>query len=152
MPFTLSYPCDDFGALIERLENNSRGIGIPEGFVPHSTFWLVTDEQEVVGVSNLRHALTPGLQREGGSIGYGVRPSRRGRGYASLLLKLTLEKAGAIGLRRVLLTCGKENVASARVILKNGGVLDSEEFIEERNEIVQRFWVDLAKPANGGCQ
>jgi len=152
VPFTLGYPHDDFGALIKRLDDDSRGIGIPEGFVPHSTFWLVSDERELVGVSNLRHALTPRLLREGGNVGYGIRPSKRGNGYASLLLKLTLEKAGATGLDRVLLTCGKGNVASARVIVKNGGVLDSEEYIEERKEIIQRYWIDLAKPANGGCQ
>ncbi len=139
VPFTLAYPYDDFTALVRRLDNDSRGIGIPEGFVPHSTYCLVTDEQELVGVSNLRHALTPRLLREGVNVGYGIRPSKRDNGYASLLLKLTPERTGARGLDRVLLTCGKDNVASARVIMKNGGILDSEEFIEERNEVVQRY-------------
>lgn len=77
VPFTLAYPYDDFAALIRKLENDSRGIGIPEGFVSHSTFWLVSDERELVGVSNLRHALTPRLLREGGNVGYGIRPSKR---------------------------------------------------------------------------
>jgi predicted acetyltransferase len=112
--------------------------------VPHSTFWLVDDEHELVGVSNLRHALTPSLEKEGGNIGYGVRPSKRNIGYASIMLGLTLKKAKARGLDRLLLTCSKGNIASARVILKNGGKFDSEEYIQERNEIVQRYWIDLA--------
>ncbi len=29
------------------------------------------------------------------------------------------------------------------MIEKNGGRLDSEEFLEEQNEVVQRFWIDL---------
>ena len=65
IPFPLAFPTDDFGVFLRTLEDHSRGIGLPEGFVPNSTFWLV-DGDEVVGVSNLRHALTPKLRR--GSI------------------------------------------------------------------------------------
>jgi predicted acetyltransferase len=49
-----------------------------------------------------------------------------------------------MGLTQVLLTCGKENVASRRVILRNGGVLDSEEYLPDRGEIVQRYLISLA--------
>ena len=121
----------------------SRGIGLPKGFVPHSTFWLVSDDSELIGVSNLRHKLTPRLEREGGNISYGVRPSKRRRGYASVMLALTLEQAKAGRLSRVLVTCGKNNVASARVIIKNGGKLESEEYISERHEVIQRYWIEL---------
>lgn len=58
-----------------RLAGCERGEGIPPGFVPHSTCWLVDDRDEVVGVANLRHRLTERLRVEGGHIGYGVRPS-----------------------------------------------------------------------------
>jgi len=47
VPFTLSFPFDDFEALLARLRDESNGIGLPEGFVPHSTFWLVRDGKEV---------------------------------------------------------------------------------------------------------
>ena len=143
IPFPLKYPYDDFDSLIRKLSEHSRNIGLPEGFVANSTFWLVSEERELLGVSNLRHKLTPSLKREGGHIGYGVRPSQRGKGYASALLKMTLEKAKARGLDRVLLTCGKGNIASARVILKNGGKYESEEYLEDRGEIVQRYWINL---------
>ena len=75
IPFPLAFPHDDFPKLLERLAAESRGEGIPAGFVPHSTFWLVLDGTTVVGVSNLRHRLTDSLRRDGGHIGYGVRPS-----------------------------------------------------------------------------
>lgn len=143
VPFTLSFPHDDFAAMLTKLAECSRGIGLPEGFVAHSTFWLVEGGTEVVGVSNLRHALTPALLREGGSIGFGIKPSARRKGFASELLRLTLFRAGDIGLKRALLTCAKANVASARTIVRNGGALESEEFLHERNEIVQRYWIEI---------
>jgi predicted acetyltransferase len=141
IPFPIGFDLSDFGALLMRLDDCSRGVGIPEGFVAHSTFWLVRNGTEVVGVSSLRHSLTPMLLREGGNIGYGIRPSARGQGFGTEILRRTLERAVAIGLNEALVTCDKANVASARVILGNGGVLDSEIFLEERGVLLQRYWI-----------
>ena len=127
------------------LEEHSKGLKLPDGFVAHSTYWLVTDS-EILGVSNLRHSLTPALRKEGGNIGYGIRPTARGQGYGSELLRRTLQRAKELGLAKVLLTCGKVNLASVKVILANGGVLESEEFVAKRNEVVQRYWTDLVQP------
>ena len=144
VPFTLEFAHDDFDAFVERLGACSRGEGLPPGFVPHTTLWLVGDGKEVLGVSNLRHVLTPRLLVEGGNIGYGVRPSARRQGHATRLLQGTLEHARGIGLDSVLLTCAKGNAASVATIRRCGGVFDSEEFIPARNEVVQRYWIDLA--------
>jgi predicted acetyltransferase len=138
VPFPLSFPHADFDAFLDRLDACSRGEGLPDGFVPHSTFWLVRDE-EVVGVSNLRHTLTDALRREGGHIGYGVRPSARRSGFATELLRCTLIESRRLGIARALVTCAKENVASARTILSNGGVLVSEELLPDEGFVVQRY-------------
>ena len=147
IPFTLEFPHSDFPALVRRLEACARGEGLPEGFVPHSTWWLVRDGRDVVGVSNLRHALTPGLRIEGGNIGYGVRPSARRRGYATALLRGTLERARAVGLTEALLTCARGNAGSVATIVRCGGRFESEEFIEARGEVVQRYWIALGGAA-----
>lgn len=141
-PFTLAFPHENFEAFLAELSGAAQGIGIPAGFVPHSTFWLV-DGVEVLGVSNLRHELTEQLRIEGGHIGYGVRPSARGRGLARELLRLTLAEAARRGLGRVLLTCAKDNPASSRVIAANGGRLDSEEYVPARGKVIQRWWIEL---------
>jgi predicted acetyltransferase len=143
IPFPLQFDNADFDAFVTKLDDCARGVGLPEGFVPHSTFWLV-DEGEVVGVSNLRHRLTYLLRIEGGNIGYGVRPSARRRGHATALLRHTLGEARAVGLDEVLLTCAKANAGSVATILRCGGRLDSEEFIAARGEVVQRYWIGLA--------
>ena len=142
IPFVLGFPNEDFDSFLERLAANARGEGLPTGFVPHSTYWLVRDGV-VVGVSNLRHSLTDKLRREGGHIGYGVRPSARGKGMGTELLRCTLIRARQIGLREALVICDKVNQASARTILNNGGVLASEEFLPECSEVVQRYTIRL---------
>ena len=135
---------DDFAAHVQRLRDQSRGIGLPEGHVPGSTYWLVRDGDGVMlGISNLRHRLTPKLEDHGGHIGYGIRPSERRKGYGTLILKLTMEKARALGLTRVLITCDPENVGSARIIQKNGGVLESESWSEQAKRVTSRYWIEL---------
>lgn len=142
VPFPLGFAHEDFAAFLAQLDACSRGEGLAERFVPHTTFWLVRDGAEVVGVSNLRHSLTERLRREGGHIGYGIRPSARGLGFATQLLRHTIGEARLRGIDQALLTCSKSNVASARTILKNGGVLVSEEFLPEYGEVVQRYLID----------
>jgi predicted acetyltransferase len=141
VPFTLSFPSDDFPSFLQKLEDCSKGIGIPVGFVAHSTFWLIRNGNQVVGVSNIRHKLTNALLREGGNIGYGIRPSERRKGYAKAILQMSMIRAADLGLSRVLVTCAKSNVASARTILHNGGILDSEEFLQDQGEVEQRYWI-----------
>ena len=92
-----------------------------------------------MGIDN--NSLTPSLLRDGGSIGYGVRPTERGQGLGTAILRLSLLRAAHLGVGRALLTCAKQNVASAGVIVRNGGVLESEEFLPDRGEVVQRYWI-----------
>ena len=89
----------------------------------------------------LRPRLTEKLEDRGGHIGFAVRPSERGKGYATLMLKLVLEKAKQLGLRRVLVTCDKDNLASARVIQKNGGQLNTESISKQFGKMTQRYWI-----------
>jgi predicted acetyltransferase len=143
IPWIVAEPYVTFGDYVAKLAGAAHGIGIPEGFVAHSTFWLVDAADEIVGVAHLRHRLTDKLLRYGGHIGYGVRPSVRRRGYATELLRQTLGEARALGLGRVRLTCDRDNVGSAQTILRNGGVLDEEQFMTEHDRVVSRYWIDL---------
>jgi predicted acetyltransferase len=144
VPFTLKYATDDFDAFLARLKACAEGSEIANGFVAHDTFWLVGDDRHVIGVSSLRHDLTDSLRKIGGHIGYGIRPSMRRQGYATLILAQTLLKAKARGITRALVTCGKTNVGSVRTILKNGGVFHSEERLPNVDDVTQRYWISLA--------
>jgi predicted acetyltransferase len=98
----------------------------PDGYVPQTTLWWVAGT-EYLGRLALRHRLTPHLLQEGNHIGYEVRPSARGRGHATAMLAAALPLAAALGIDPARVDCDVDNVASRRVIEKNGGRLEREE-------------------------
>lgn len=93
-----------------------------------------------VGAVNIRHYLNEGLRRTGGHIGDGIRPGERRKGYATAMLALALKECKKLGIDRVLVCCDKDNIGSAKAIVKNGGVLENE--VEEDGHVVQRYWID----------
>lgn len=143
VPWVADEPYESFDDYVAKLLAAAKGIGVPPGFVPHSTFWLIDERREIVAISNLRHGLTQSLMRYGGHIGYGVRPSARRKGYATEILRRTLRQARELGIAKVRLTCDKDNVASAKTILRNGGQLDDEEFMSEHQRVTVRYWINL---------
>lgn len=137
-PYPMDFDCSDFPALIKKLANYSKGINLPHWQVSNSTYWLVQNN-ELIGVSHLRHHLNEMLLKSGGHIGLGIRPSYRAMGYGNLLLELTIKKAEEMGIRDVHIHCHKRNTASVQMILSNGGVLDSEITETNNDEIIQRY-------------
>jgi len=132
----------DFAAYLAQVAHDAQGIGLPAGYAPMSSFWLVKDGV-IVGESRLRHYLTPALEIEGGHIGYAIRPSERGKGYGTLILALTLEQAKMRGLQRIRVTCDTDNLASVRVIEKNGGQLAGQAISTRTGKPIFQYWIDL---------
>ncbi|MHB9031736.1 MAG: GNAT family N-acetyltransferase [Anaerolineae bacterium] len=116
----------DFTGYVRRLDEQAAGINLPKGRVPSDTYWLQNQAGELLGSIHLRMLLTPLLALEAGHIGYEIRPSRRGQGLGTIQLALMLPICREFNLDHVLITCRRDNLASARVIEKNGGVLENE--------------------------
>lgn len=142
IPFILAEDYEDFAAMLDRLAAYSRGEQMPNGYVAHSTFWLIDDNECVVGCSNLRHGLTDALLEMGGHIGYSIKPSERKKGYARHILELSLAKAKAVGIDRALLTVNKANLGSVKVIQANKGVLETEKEVKGQDGLVQYYWIE----------
>jgi predicted acetyltransferase len=137
-PFILRINCPTINDLNLLLSSFSNGINIGDNFVPHTTYWLI-DNDKIIGVSNLRHKLNDELKNIGGHIGYSIRPSERGKGYATKLLSLTIAEGKKLGITEFLLTCDKDNITSARTIQKNNGVLISEDNVD--GTLIQRYLI-----------
>lgn len=99
--------------------NCARGIDLPDGFVPDTTLFLWNDTQ-IVGQFRLRHYLP--ATKIPGHIGYFIAMEHRGKGFATEGLRLTLEYgASIIPEDEYYMRLNKDNPASLRVMLKNGG-------------------------------
>lgn len=141
IPWVLGESRETFADYVAWLRDSSHGLNLPPGFVPHTTFWLLDAADEIVGVANLRHELNDALRLHGGHIGFGVRPSARRRQYATEMLRLALAEARCLGIGDVCVTCSRDNPASARTILNNGGELDREYYLDNPGCVVQRYWI-----------
>ena len=130
--------------VIKLCYNNRKGVGLKDGWVPQTTYWLI-DGEEFIGEISIRHYLTDSLLRYGGHIGYGIRYSKWNSGYGTKMLALALKKAKHMGLNKVLITCDEDNIGSAKVIENNGGVLENiiENTIEGKKIYTKRYWIEL---------
>lgn len=125
-----------------RIERFALGVGLPRNRVQQTEFFLMRGER-ILGGSRLRHRLIPVLELDGGNIGYEIRPSERRLGHATQLLALTLERARGLGLARVLLTVEPGNLASVRVVEKNGGVTGKATRSPNTGARMRQYWIDL---------
>lgn len=141
IPFVLRYDYSSFENMVEQLVQLRDKPELVERSVKSSTFWLIKDGIQLIGVVNIRHELDEYLRNIGGHIGFGIRPSQRRKGYATELLRLALIESSRLGLQKALVTCDYDNVGSAKTIINNGGVLDSEIVVDGVK--IQRYWIDL---------
>ena len=129
----------DFDYYLENLEVKEEA----DGKVPDSVFFLLDAEQDkLLGAINIRHYLNEDLFKEGGHIGDGIRPSERRKGYATEMIRLALIECRKLGIEKVLMTCDRDNIASAKSIINNGGILENE-FINSDGVIEQRYWITI---------
>lgn len=133
---------DSLDEWFEKVSKQELGENLQGNRVPSSQF-LSVEQGELIGFVNIRKQLNEELLRESGHIGYSVHPNKRRQGYATKQLKLALDEAQKLGLQKVLITCDKANIASAKTIQKVGGVLENEVASSHTGEIVQRYWVEI---------
>ena len=133
---------DDFDAWLANVRAYSAPETTPAGKVPATQYLALDENEHLVGMVNLRHCLNDYLLEFGGHIGYSVRPADRKNGYAIQMLKLALDEAKALGLDRVRIACDRYNIASAKTIQANGGVLDGERYDPQDGTLTQRYWIE----------
>ncbi|MDE5856052.1 MAG: GNAT family N-acetyltransferase [Anaeroplasmataceae bacterium] len=113
-------------------------------YVKSIQYGLFNQENRLLGLIQIRLELKGYLIEFGGHIGYCVRPSERKKGYAKIMLKLTLDVCKQRGLDRVLITCLENNVASAKTIEACGGIFEKIVFDDKNYQAtMKRYWIEL---------
>ncbi|MEG0309116.1 MAG: GNAT family N-acetyltransferase [Clostridium sp.] len=132
--------CNDFDEWLEivlsiekdKLRNNFHA----------STFLSVRkSDNRIIGTIQLRHFLTEELEKGGGHIGYGIRPTERKKGYGKQQLLLVLQVAKDMKIPKVMITCDKDNIASGKTAISCGGILTDENFYKGKEQ--QIYWINL---------
>lgn len=133
---------ESYESWLSDLQANAFEDTVKEGLVPASTYLVTTEDGErLVGMIDIRHRLNDFLLKCGGHIGYSIRKSERRKGFATEALRLGLNVCKELGVNEVLVTCDKENVGSAKTVIKNGGILENE--VQDGETITQRYWIRL---------
>ena len=133
-------PDEPWAEYVDRVAGYSRNENVVDGRVP-ATFLVAEVDGTIVGRTSIRHGLNDHLARWGGHIGYGVRPAFRRRGYATEILRRSLEVARDVGLTEALVVCYDDNVGSAAVIERCGGVFDRVVLAEDGTTLMRHYWV-----------
>lgn len=131
-----------YEAWLEKIAEDEKRIPSEEK-VPAKTMFFVDDEDEIIGIVNIRLALNEKLRKRNGNIGYSIRPTKRGNGYNKINLYLALIECQKHQIKEVMLDCEKNNLGSAKTIQALGGVLEREYLDEELNEIEQVYWINV---------
>lgn len=112
--------------------------------VPGKTFLLIRkDDNKIVGTINIRWNLSEKMLKFGGHIGYGIRPTERGKGYNKIQLYLVLLEAQKLNLDKVMLDCSVDNLGSDKTIKALGGILERCELDEADNTMTNVYWINV---------
>ena len=120
------------------LDDEHTGHNLSQGRV-QATFFIAEFDGELIGRASIRHCLNSFLLNFGGHIGYGVRPQFRRRGFASEILRQSLQYIHELGVTEVLVTCDEDNVGSSKVIESQGGILENR--VEYEGVLKRRYWI-----------
>lgn len=100
--------------------------------VPARTYFLVREsDSRIIGMINIRTALNQRLSKYGGHIGYGIRPTERGKGYNKINLYLGLKICDEYGIDKVFMDADLDNPASWKTMEALGGERIKEYYDDE---------------------
>lgn len=131
---------DSYEEWLVSVSNNTSPETVNPAWVVTDTFFAVNEEGRIVGIIDLRHTLNDFLQDFGNS-GYSVRPSERRKGYATEMLRQVKDVARNAGMTELHMATFKDNIASVKTIVKNGGVAERE--FEAEGKPAQMYVITL---------
>ncbi|MDE5546751.1 MAG: GNAT family N-acetyltransferase [Anaeroplasmataceae bacterium] len=138
VPYSLNPNNLEYNEFLKELEKCKHIETLPEGFVL-ARYYLIYVDDRLVGGINLRLGTNDFILNSAGHIGYGIAPWERNKGYAKEALKRVLLLGLDFGMKDFLLTTNLDNLASQKVILSCGGVLEKETIDKKL------FWIHLGE-------
>ncbi|HEL0025562.1 TPA: GNAT family N-acetyltransferase [Streptococcus equi subsp. zooepidemicus] len=147
--FVETQKVEDFAAFVEQSRRFEVQTDHPD-WSTSTNYYYFLDGQLVARIG-CRWQLEKGdLATVGGHIGYVTRTDYRGQGIMTALLAFALEQYQKRGIKRVLITANKDNIASRKTIEKAGGILENIVQVADdypttslAGQAIARYWIDL---------
>ena len=129
MPFVTE---DNFEEFLKEIEDKKKGIG--NDGIKEIFYWFIEGDK-IIGSGSIR--LNPEIdeytEKVCGHLFYQIIPSKRGKGYGTMLCHLLLEKMKELGFKEALISCFDTNIGSIKIIENNGGQF-IEYYIDENEQ------------------
>ena len=113
---------DNFELFLKEIEDKKQGIG--NDGIKEIFYWFM-EEDKIIGSGSIR--LNPEIdeyiEKVCGHLFYQIIPSKREKGYGTILCKKLLEKMKELGYKEAIITCYETNIGSIRIIEKVSGKL-----------------------------
>ena len=137
---------DDYEGWLRFVEANWNRP-VTDTWVPSHTYFLIRkSDDRIVGMIDIRLALTEFLKKYGFNIGYSIRPSERGKGYNKINLYLGLQVCAQYGLKEVYLDADLDNPASWKTMEALGGIRIREHIDEDDStNVMVDYVIDVVK-------
>lgn len=115
-------------------------LNLSRNVLPSENYILYVDGKPVC-IGGLRLKLNNYWKRHSGNIWYKTRPSERFKGYATLFVKMLVERAKCLGMTEVLAQCKATNIGSNKVLQKNGfKIYENPLYAKRKHKIETNFY------------
>ena len=135
---------DNYDGWLKYLKQNEQEETVDINRVPANQYILIREsDNSVIWFINTRLRINDSLLVHWWHIWYSIRPSERKKHYATAQLFTVLKFYKDLWIEKVLLTCDKSNIWSAKTIQNCGWILENEIIDPVDWELIQRFWIDI---------
>lgn len=135
---------NNYDSRLENINNNENKETVETWHVIAKQFILIRElDNKVLWFINARLELNDWLLQHWWHIWYSIRPSERKKHYATAQLFSVLNIYRDLWVEKVLLTCDKINIWSAKTIQNCGWILENEIIDPTDWELIQRYWIDV---------
>ena len=109
--------------------------------VPETIVWLVKDGK-YIGTVDIRHRLNWHLEKWGGHVHFNIRPSMRGKGFGTKILKKAIPIINYLAIDNALITIAPDNKAAIRIVESCGAKFEEETTATDRFPAMRLYWLD----------